>query len=87
MFRVSPQLEWRGLPSGIVARSSFSLPRALSQQVDDEAVGGEPEKAERTAAAGKLLLIAHAIYKSGDSYRVSRHEHEFRRNSRAARPI
>ena len=30
---------------------------------------GKPEKVARTAAARKLLLIAHAIYKSGVSYR------------------
>lgn len=31
---------------------------------------GKPEKVARIAAAGKLLLIAHAIYKSGESYRA-----------------
>lgn len=31
---------------------------------------GKPEKVARIAAARKLLLIAHAIYKSGESYRV-----------------
>ena len=31
---------------------------------------GKPEKVVRIAAARKLLLIAHAIYKSGDSYRA-----------------
>lgn len=30
---------------------------------------GKPEKVARTAAASKLLLIAHAIYKSGEAYR------------------
>ena len=30
---------------------------------------GKPEKVARIAAARKLLLIAHAIYKSGESYR------------------
>ena len=30
---------------------------------------GKPEKVARIAAARKLLLIAHAIYKSGDKYR------------------
>jgi transposase len=31
---------------------------------------GKPEKVARIAAARKLLLIAHAIYKSGERYRV-----------------
>ena len=31
---------------------------------------GKPEKVARIAAARKLLLIAHAIYKSGDPYRA-----------------
>ncbi len=31
---------------------------------------GKPEKVARIAAARKLLLIAHAIYKSGEFYRV-----------------
>jgi len=31
---------------------------------------GKPEKVARIAAARKLLLIAHAIYKSGESYRA-----------------
>ena len=30
---------------------------------------GKPEKVARIAAARKLLLIAHAVYKSGDKYR------------------
>ena len=30
---------------------------------------GKPEKVARIAAARKLLLIAHAIYCSGDAYR------------------
>ena len=30
---------------------------------------GKPEKVARTAAARKLLVIAHAIYKSGESFR------------------
>ena len=32
---------------------------------------GKPEKAARMAAALKLLLIAHAVYRSGWSYRAS----------------
>ncbi|MCR4404568.1 MAG: transposase [Candidatus Acetothermia bacterium] len=31
---------------------------------------GKPEKVARIAAARKLLLIAHAIYKSGEPYRT-----------------
>jgi hypothetical protein len=31
---------------------------------------GKPEKVARIAAARKLLLIAHAIYKSGEPYRA-----------------
>jgi len=46
---------------------------------------GKPEKVARIAAARKLLLIAHAVYKSGESYRDPNIEHEFRRNSQAAR--
>ena len=30
---------------------------------------GKPEKVARTAAARKLLLIAHAIYRSGEPFR------------------
>ena len=30
---------------------------------------GKPDKVARIAAARKLLLIAHAIYKSGESFR------------------
>jgi len=29
---------------------------------------GKPEKVARIAAARKVLVIAHAIYKSGDEY-------------------
>ena len=35
---------------------------------------GKPEKVARIAAARKLLLIAHAIYKSGESYRPPTNE-------------
>lgn len=35
--------------------------------------GGKPEKVARIAAARKLLLIAHAIYKSGEQYRAPVH--------------
>jgi transposase len=35
---------------------------------------GKPEKVARTAAASKLLLIAHAIYKSGEAYRYPQPE-------------
>ena len=31
---------------------------------------GKPEKVARTAAARKLLLIAHAIYKSGETFKT-----------------
>jgi len=31
--------------------------------------GGKPDKVARIAAARKLLLIAHAIYKSGEMFR------------------
>jgi transposase len=34
----------------------------------------KPEKVARIAAARKLLLIAHAIYKSGKQYRSSTSE-------------
>jgi len=33
---------------------------------------GKPEKVARTAAARKLLLIAHAVYRSGQPYRAPR---------------
>lgn len=36
--------------------------------------GGRPEKVARTAAARKLLSIAHAIYKSGESFRAPNQE-------------
>jgi len=35
---------------------------------------GKPEKVARIAAVRKLLLIAHAIYKSGESYRPPTNE-------------
>jgi len=35
---------------------------------------GKPEKVARTAAARKLLVIAHAIYKSGESFRQADQE-------------
>jgi len=35
---------------------------------------GKPEKVARIAAARKLLLIAHAIYKSGESYQPPTNE-------------
>ena len=35
---------------------------------------GKPEKVARTAAARKLLVIAHAIYKSGESFRQPEQE-------------
>ena len=35
---------------------------------------GKPEKVSRIAAARKLLLIAHAIYKTGEPFRTRRHK-------------
>ena len=32
---------------------------------------GKPDKVARIAAARKLLLIAHAVYKSSEHFRVS----------------
>lgn len=47
------------------ARYNVSV-RQLYQRLKD---AGKPEKVARTAAARKLLLIAHAIYKTGEHYR------------------
>lgn len=41
--------------------------RAIYRRLKDR---GKPEKVARTAAARKLLLIAHAIYKSGEPFRL-----------------
>ena len=48
------------------ARYNVSV-RQLYQRLKE---AGKPEKVARTAAARKLLLIAHAIYKSGEPYRA-----------------
>ncbi len=40
--------------------------RSIYRRLKDQ---GKPDKVARIAAARKLLLIAHAIYKSGESYR------------------
>ena len=40
--------------------------RAIHRRLKDQ---GKPDKVARIAAARKLLLIAHAIYCSGDAYR------------------
>ena len=41
--------------------------RAIYRRLKDQ---GKPDKVARTAAARKLLVIAHAIYKSGEPYRA-----------------
>ena len=46
------------------ARYNISV-RAIYQRLKE---AGKPEKVARTAAARKLLLIAHAIYKTGEHY-------------------
>ena len=49
---------------------------------------GKPDKVARIAAARKLLLIAHAIYNSGESFRApNANVKEFRRNSQAAQHV
>ncbi len=40
--------------------------RAIYRRLKDE---GKPDKVARIAAARKLLLLAHAIYESGDQFR------------------
>ena len=45
--------------------------RAIHQRLKAQ---GKPDKVARIAAARKLLLIAHAIYKSGDTYHAPSHE-------------
>jgi len=40
--------------------------RAIYQRLKES---GKPEKVARTAAARKLLVIAHAIYSSGEPFR------------------
>jgi hypothetical protein len=35
---------------------------------------GKPDKVARTAAARKLLLLAHATYESGESFRAPAEE-------------
>jgi len=42
--------------------------RAIYQRLKES---GKPEKVARTAAARKLLVIAHAIYSSGEPFRQS----------------
>ena len=45
--------------------------RAIHQRLKAQ---DKPDKVARIAAARKLLLIAHAIYKSGDTYHAPSHE-------------
>ena len=45
--------------------------RSIYRRLKDQ---GRPDKVARTAAARKLLLIAHAIFKSGDVYRLPTEE-------------
>jgi len=40
--------------------------KALHRRLKEQ---GKPDKVARIAAARKLLLIAHAIYKSGEEFR------------------
>jgi len=42
--------------------------RALHQRLKQQ---GKPDKVARIAAARKLLLIAHAIYQSGETFRAA----------------
>jgi len=50
-----------------LSAARYNIPiRALYKRLKD---AGKPEKVARTAAARKLLLIAHAVYKSGQPYR------------------
>jgi len=49
-----------------------ATPQALLAELEAEIAEleqGKPDKVARIAAARKLLLIAHAICKSGESYR------------------
>ena len=41
--------------------------RAIYRRLKDE---GKPDKVARIAAARKLLLLAHAIYESGEPFRA-----------------
>jgi transposase len=45
--------------------------QAIYRRLKDQ---GKPEKVVRTAAARKLLLLAHAIYESGESFRAPAEE-------------
>jgi hypothetical protein len=45
--------------------------QAIYRRLKDQ---GKPEKVVRTAAARKLLLLAHAIYESGESFRLPAEE-------------
>ena len=58
----------------LLALASSQSTRRLKEQ-------GKPEKVARIAAARKLLLIVHAIYRSGVAYSDPNIEHEFRSNS------
>lgn len=50
-----------------LSAARYNIPiRALYKRLKD---AGKPEKVARTAAARKLLLIAHAIYETGQLYR------------------
>jgi len=42
--------------------------RTIYRRLKDQ---GKPDKVARIAAARKLLLIAHAIYRSGEQFHVS----------------
>ncbi len=45
--------------------------QAIYRRLKDQ---GKPDKVARTAAARKLLLLAHAIYESGESFRAPAEE-------------
>jgi hypothetical protein len=45
--------------------------QAIYRRLKDQ---GKPEKVARIAAARKLLLLAHAIYESGDPFRLPAEE-------------
>jgi transposase len=45
--------------------------RAIYRRLKDE---GKPDKVARIAAARKLLLLAHAIYESGEPFRAPAEE-------------
>lgn len=63
--RGNPNIRKRLYEATLAAARYNPAVRALYHRLKEN---GKPEKAARTAAARKLLLIAHAIYRNGESY-------------------